>query len=158
MLGGCSSHSKALTLPFRLLKLNSGRDGMFYTRGTIEDFDRYAKITGDAGWSWDRIFPYFLKVILVVFSCSTTDIISENEKWTPPADHHNTQGQFDPSFHSTKGITSVTLPGFDWSIFYHKVLETTKELPDIFPFNLDTNSGKPLGLGMCARIANLVGS
>ncbi|KAJ7318137.1 pyranose dehydrogenase [Mycena albidolilacea] len=114
MLGGCSSHN-----------------GMFYTRGTIEDFDRYAKITGDAGWSWDRIFPYFLK----------------NEKWTPPADHHNTQGQFDPSFHSTKGITSVTLPGFDWSIFYHKVLQTTKELPDIFPFNLDANSGKPLGLG-----------
>ncbi|KAJ7856714.1 aryl-alcohol oxidase [Mycena olivaceomarginata] len=120
--------SEALTLLFHLVILNSGRDAMFYTRGTIEDFDRYAKITGDAGWSWDRIFL-------------------KNEKWSPPADHHNTQGQFDSSFHSTKGTTSVSLPGFDWPIFYHKVLQTTKELPDIFPFNLDANSGKPLGLG-----------
>jgi choline dehydrogenase-like flavoprotein len=114
MLGGCSSHN-----------------GMFYTRGTVDDFDRYATLTGDAGWSWDQIFPYFLK----------------NEKWSPPADHHNTQGQFNPSVHSTTGITSVSLPGFDWQIFYDKVIQTTKELPETFPFNLDTNSGKPLGLG-----------
>ncbi|KAJ7318154.1 hypothetical protein DFH08DRAFT_1037024 [Mycena albidolilacea] len=51
-------------------------------------------------------------------------------------------------FDRTKGTTSVSLPGFDWPIFYHKVLQTTKELPDIFPFNLDANSGKPLGLGI----------
>ncbi|KAJ7653271.1 aryl-alcohol oxidase [Mycena polygramma] len=114
ILGGCSSHN-----------------GMFYTRGTINDFDRYATLTGDAGWSWDQILPYFLK----------------NEKWSPPADHHNTRGQFDPRFHSTDGLTSVSLPGFQWSIFYDKVIQTTKELPDEFPFNLDINSGKPLGLG-----------
>jgi len=114
MLGGCSSHN-----------------GMFYTRGTVDDFDRYANITGDAGWSWDQIFPYFLK----------------NEKFVPPADHHNTRGQFDPSVHSTEGLTSVSLPGFEWPIFYDKVIQTTQELPEEFPFNLDANSGKPLGLG-----------
>ncbi|KAJ7841202.1 aryl-alcohol-oxidase from pleurotus Eryingii [Mycena olivaceomarginata] len=65
MLGGCSAHNL-----------------MFYTRGPKDDFDRYAKLTGDAGWSWNRIFPYFLK-----------------------------------------------------------------ELPAEFPFNLDMNSGKPLGVG-----------
>ncbi|KAF7368940.1 GMC oxidoreductase [Mycena venus] len=114
MLGGCSSHN-----------------GMFYTRGSADDFNRYAAITADSGWSWDQILPYFFK----------------NERWSPPADFHNTKGQFDPSVHSTKGITSVSLPGFDWPIFYHKVLQTTKELPEEFPFNLDMNSGKPLGLG-----------
>ncbi|KAJ6551651.1 aryl-alcohol oxidase-like protein [Mycena capillaripes] len=114
ILGGCSSHN-----------------AMFYTRGTANDFDRYATLTGDAGWSWDQIFPYFLK----------------NEKWSPPADHHNTQGQFDPRFHSIGGLTSVSLPGFEWPIFYDKMIQTTKELPDEFPFNLDMNSGKPLGLG-----------
>jgi choline dehydrogenase len=39
---------------------------MFYTRGTSEDFDRYAKLTGDVGWSWDQILPYFFKVFLLV--------------------------------------------------------------------------------------------
>ncbi|KAJ7148660.1 aryl-alcohol oxidase [Mycena crocata] len=114
MLGGCSSHN-----------------GMFYTRGTAEDFDRYAKLTGDAGWSWDRVLPYFFK----------------NEKWSPPADHHDTRGQFNPSVHSTQGRTSVSLSGFDWPIFYRNVMQTTKELSDEFPFNIDMNSGTPLGLG-----------
>jgi len=114
MLGGCSSHN-----------------AMFYTRGSADDFDRYARLTDDAGWSWDNVLPYFFK----------------NEKLSPPADHHNTEGQFDPTVHSTRGITSVTLGGFQWPIFNHHVIQTTKELPDVFPFNLDTNSGKPLGLG-----------
>ncbi|KAJ7363007.1 pyranose dehydrogenase [Mycena albidolilacea] len=114
MLGGCSSHN-----------------GMVYSRGSADDFNRYADLTGEPGWSWDQILLYFFK----------------NEKISAPADHHNIQGQFNPSVHSTKGVTSVSLPGFDWPIFYHKVLQTTKELPEEFPFNLDTNSGKPLGLG-----------
>ncbi|KAJ7178219.1 aryl-alcohol oxidase [Mycena filopes] len=114
MLGGCSSHN-----------------GMFYTRGTRDDFDRYANLTGDPGWSWDTILPYFLK----------------NEKWVPPADHHDTRGQFDPSVHGTAGFVQTSISGFQYPIFQSKVLQTTKELPDVFPFNLDMNAGKPLGLG-----------
>jgi choline dehydrogenase len=34
---------------------------MAYTRGTRDDFDRYARLVGDEGWSWNRILPYFLK-------------------------------------------------------------------------------------------------
>jgi choline dehydrogenase-like flavoprotein len=37
-------------------------DGMVYTRGAAEDFDRYAELSADAGWSWNYLFPYFLKV------------------------------------------------------------------------------------------------
>ncbi|KAJ7290693.1 aryl-alcohol oxidase-like protein [Mycena rebaudengoi] len=77
------------------------------------------------------MLPYFLK----------------NEKWSPPADHHNTHGQFNPAFHSTEGLTSVSLNGFSWSTFEQKIIQTTKELPDDFPFNLDMNSGNSLGLG-----------
>jgi choline dehydrogenase len=35
---------------------------MVYTRGTREDFDRVARYSGDAGWSWERLVPYMLKV------------------------------------------------------------------------------------------------
>ncbi|KAJ6551444.1 hypothetical protein B0H19DRAFT_1264088 [Mycena capillaripes] len=116
ILGGCSAHN-----------------GMFYTRGSASDFNRYANLTGDSGWSWDSMLPYFLK----------------NEKWSPPADLHNTIGQFNPSVHSTKGINAVSLNGFSWPVFQHYILQTTKELPDEFPFNLDMNSGSPLGVGEC---------
>ncbi|KAJ7832208.1 aryl-alcohol oxidase [Mycena leptocephala] len=113
ILGGCSSHN-----------------GMFYTRGSADDFNRYAELTGDPGWSWLRVLPYFFK----------------NEKWTEPADHHDTRGQFNPVVHSTSGMTSVSLVGYRWPIS-DRVIQTTKEFPDEFPFNLDMNSGSPLGVG-----------
>ncbi|KAJ7471308.1 pyranose dehydrogenase [Mycena galericulata] len=113
ILGGCSSHN-----------------GMFYTRGSAEDYNRYAAVTGDDGWSWNNLLPYFFK----------------NEKWTAPADGHDTRGQFDPAVHSTTGLTLVSLTGFSYPASA-RVLQTTKELPDEFPFNLDMNSGTPLGVG-----------
>jgi choline dehydrogenase-like flavoprotein len=37
-------------------------DFMGYTRGTSDDYDRYARMVNDPGWSWDRLQPYFRKV------------------------------------------------------------------------------------------------
>ncbi|KAH9475797.1 Pyranose dehydrogenase 1 [Psilocybe cubensis] len=100
-----------------------------YTRGSSSDWDSYAKISGDDGWSWKNIQSY----------------IRKNEAWTPPADMHNTQGQFNPAVHSTTGINSVSLSGFPRPID-SRVIATTQQL-DEFPFNLDMNSGNPLGIG-----------
>ncbi len=41
-LGGCSSIN-----------------GMIYMRGQKRDYARWAELTGDAGWSWDAVLPYF---------------------------------------------------------------------------------------------------
>ncbi|KXN85629.1 Choline dehydrogenase, mitochondrial [Leucoagaricus sp. SymC.cos] len=109
---------------------SSSINSMFYTRGSSDDYDRFAQITGDSGWSWNNIQPY----------------IRKNERWTKPADQHDTDGQFDPSVHSTSGMTFVSLPGFPQEID-SMVISTTKQLNQEFPFNLDMNSGKPLGLG-----------
>ncbi|KAJ7176496.1 pyranose dehydrogenase [Mycena filopes] len=113
ILGGCSSHN-----------------GMYYTRGTKNDFDRYAALTADEGWSWNRLLPYFFK----------------NERWTTPADGHDTRGQFDPAVHGTRGLTSVSLTGFSYPASA-RVIQTTKDLPSRFPFVLDMNAGAPLGVG-----------
>jgi hypothetical protein len=43
-------------------------------------------------------------------------------------------------------MTSVSLVGYRWPIS-DRVIQTTKEFPDEFPFNLDMNSGSPLGVG-----------
>ncbi|KAF7377098.1 GMC oxidoreductase [Mycena sanguinolenta] len=83
ILGGCTAHN-----------------GMVYTRGSAEDFNRYAAVTGDPGWSWDNLLPYFFK----------------NEKWTEPADHSQTRGHFNPAVHSTDGINSKNFPSIWISI------------------------------------------
>jgi choline dehydrogenase-like flavoprotein len=101
-----------------------------YTRGAAEDYDEFAKITGDQGWSWKRLQPYFRK----------------NEKWTPPADKHNTTGQFDPRFHSFNGMTSVSLAGSPTPID-GRIIEATTQLGPDYKFNLDMNSGNMLGIG-----------
>ncbi|KAF7303710.1 Pyranose dehydrogenase [Mycena indigotica] len=122
----------------RVLGGTSSINGMWYTRGSKDDFDRYASVTGDQGWSWKAIQKYFHK----------------NEKFSPPADHHNTTGQYDPAVHSTTGINAVSLPGFQWPSF-QKVIETTHEMPQEFPFVLDYNAGTPIGIGWAQNtIAN----
>ncbi|KAH9483280.1 Pyranose dehydrogenase 3, partial [Psilocybe cubensis] len=106
-------------------------DDMFYTRGSQDDFDRWANVTGDSGWSWNSLIPYILK----------------SEKWTPPVDGHDTHGQFDPTVHGFNGMVSTSLPDTRWQIIASNVSEVPKELPSVFPFVKDMNSGKPLGLG-----------
>ncbi|KAJ7629675.1 aryl-alcohol oxidase [Mycena polygramma] len=104
---------------------------MAYTRGSSEEWDRYARLSGDPGWSWTNVQKY----------------IRRNERLTPPADHHKAAGQYNPLVHSSTGITSVSLPGFSHGQFDSRIIATTQEIPGAFPFNLDMNSGRPLGLG-----------
>jgi len=37
-------------------------DGMVYTRGSAADYDRWASVTGDEGWSWLSVQQYIRKV------------------------------------------------------------------------------------------------
>ncbi|KAI0049156.1 GMC oxidoreductase [Auriscalpium vulgare] len=113
----------------RVLGGSSSINFMFYTRGSRDDFDRFADVTGDSGWSWGSIFPYMLKI----------------ENFTTPVDHHNTSGQFNPSIHGDRGPLRPTLPGFPSSLD-QRVLATTKVDPERFPFNLDVNSGNTIGM------------
>ncbi|KAG7098408.1 hypothetical protein E1B28_000366 [Marasmius oreades] len=105
---------------------------MIYTRGTREDWDRYANVTGDSGWSWDNIQPY----------------VRKNERFTPPFDGHNTTGEFDPSVHSFDGMNSVTLSGLRHQLDT-QVIQASKAVGNDsdFRFVLDMNSGNHLGIG-----------
>ncbi|KAK7018124.1 aryl-alcohol oxidase [Favolaschia claudopus] len=103
---------------------------MVYTRGPSEDWDRMARVTGDSGWNWDNIQSF----------------IRKNERFVPPADHHNTTGQFTPSVHGFHGVNSVSLSGWRYSSD-PRVLEAMKESGGEFRFNEDMNSGFHLGFG-----------
>ncbi|KDR74421.1 hypothetical protein GALMADRAFT_250359 [Galerina marginata CBS 339.88] len=108
----------------------SSINSMLYARGSSGDYDRIAKITGDQGWSWNSLYPYFLK----------------GEAFGPSADGHNTKGQYKPAVHGTKGVLGVSLPGFSYSLD-SLVLEAVSQLPDQIRFVEDYNDGKSLGLG-----------
>ncbi|TDL15491.1 aryl-alcohol-oxidase from pleurotus Eryingii [Rickenella mellea] len=113
----------------RVLGGSSSVNGDFYTRGSSDDYDGYARLTGDNGWSWNSLKKY----------------IPRHEKFVPPADDHNTTGEFVPSAHGKNGLVQVSLPGFAFPSDEH-VIATTKELPQEFPFNQDHNDGTLLGV------------
>ena len=158
ILGGTSSLSKCLIPCIVILTLHdiiSLLDGLAYTRGSSDDYDRYAKLTDDPGWSWSDLQPYFRKVRgIPLFLYSIGVHVVQNERLTTPADHHNTTGEFDPSVHGYHGINSVSLPSFV-TPFDYRVMKATTELPHEFPFNLDTNSGYQIGIGACKIYSNL---
>ncbi|KAL0572693.1 hypothetical protein V5O48_009267 [Marasmius crinis-equi] len=115
------------------------KDCLLYTRGTRDDWDRYANVTGDEGWSWDSIQPY----------------IRKNERFTPPVDGHNTTGEFDPTFHSFDGINSVTLAGFRFQMDT-RIIQASKSMGNDsdYHFVLDMNSGSNLGVGFSQMTIN----
>ncbi|KAK0481457.1 aryl-alcohol oxidase [Armillaria novae-zelandiae] len=102
--------------------------------------------------------PYAFKVIALKRSVMDANFIFigtflQNEKWVPPADGHNTTGQYDPAIHSLDGMVAVSLAGYPRSTD-ERVLQTTSELPDEFPFLLDINSGIPDGIGYMQATIN----
>lgn len=102
---------------------------MVYTRGSENDYNRFADIAQEDGWSWDNMLPYALK----------------GERHVRPNDGHDEKGQYVPKYHGTNGPLLTSLPGFLTEID-DRVLSVTREDPGEFPYNPDYNSGDPLGI------------
>ncbi|KAF5353361.1 hypothetical protein D9756_007863 [Leucocoprinus leucothites] len=115
----------------RILGGSTSVNGMVYTRGSSSDYDRFAEYSGDPGWSWDNIQQYLQK----------------QEKFEDPVDNHNITDQYDPSVHSTTGRVPVTLSGFLHPQIDSLAIQASEELGGEFQYNVDMNSGTPLGLG-----------
>ncbi|KAH9056445.1 alcohol oxidase [Lactarius vividus] len=103
---------------------------MIWSRGLSDDYDRWAHVTGDLEWSWGSMQP----------------IIKSIEKLVPPADGHDTTGQIDPRIHGTSGPVEISVQGFRADLD-SRVLKAAARSTRDFPFNMDVNSGNPLGIG-----------
>ena len=128
--------------------INRATDFLVYTRGANEEYDRWAEMTGDSGWSWAELAPYYFKVgpINGASASHPQDFdYNQSSRLVPPVDHHDTRGQVNPAEHGT-GPVEVSLPGFPTEID-NLVISTAKAPESNFPFNLDVSSGKPLGVG-----------
>ncbi len=45
----------------KVLGGSSSINGMIYMRGQSQDYERWADVTGDPSWGWDRVLPMFMK-------------------------------------------------------------------------------------------------
>ncbi|VDC04855.1 unnamed protein product [Peniophora sp. CBMAI 1063] len=100
-----------------------------YSRGSRDDYDRWANVTADSGWTWDALHERFLNLDVV----------------TPPVDGHNISFQFDPAVHGTTGLLNISLPSTLVPVDFIS-MNASAELSSEFPFNQDYNSGDPLGI------------
>ncbi|KAJ7347318.1 aryl-alcohol oxidase-like protein [Mycena albidolilacea] len=108
---------------------SSSINGMIYARGSSEEYDRLANVSGDAAWSWNNLKKYILK----------------NERHTPPWNNRSNVGEYDPRVHGNGPLlTGLTPTVFEAD---KRVIRMTEDLPNQYPFNLDLNSGNGLGFG-----------
>nr|ALJ82906.1 mitochondrial choline dehydrogenase [Irpex lacteus] len=105
---------------------------MAYCRGSKDDWDRFAKVTGDQGWSWSSILPYAKKM----------------ENFVTPLDGRDISDEVDLSAHGRSGPLKTGVPEYTVSTD-SRVINTTQELSAEFPLNPDYNgvSGNTLGVG-----------
>ncbi|TFK37731.1 aryl-alcohol oxidase-like protein [Crucibulum laeve] len=109
---------------------SSSTNFLTWTRGAKDDWDKYATLIGDSSYSWNNMLKYFKK----------------SETWQHPVDGHSTAGQYNPAVHGTNGPIGVGVTPQLFPID-SRVIKTTQQLSSEFPFNLDQNSGKLLGVG-----------
>ncbi|KIJ28588.1 GMC oxidoreductase [Sphaerobolus stellatus SS14] len=108
-------------------------------------------VLNPSNWNFTTVAEFGLNNRMRDYPCGfvlggSSSINGMNKIFTELTDHHNTAGQFNPAVHGFNGINSVSLPGFAFP-YTPLIIKATQQLPNDFPFNLDMNSGKPLGIG-----------
>jgi choline dehydrogenase len=102
----------------RVLGGSSSINGMIYMRGQREDYDDWARLTGDDGWRWDNVLPLFKR--------------SE--------DHHRGPSEF----HGAGGEWRVEAQRLQWDIL-ERFIEAAEQAG--IPRTDDFNRGDNFGVG-----------
>ncbi len=102
----------------RVLGGSSSINGMIYMRGQREDYDDWARLTGDDGWRWDNVLPLFKR--------------SE--------DHHRGPSEF----HGAGGEWRVEAQRLQWDIL-ERFIEAAEQTG--IPRTDDFNRGDNFGVG-----------
>ena len=100
----------------KVLGGSSSINGMIYMRGQSQDYDDWAKLTGDASWNWSSVLPYFKKM----------------------EDHHLGANEF----HGAGGEWRVDKQRLQWKVLdVFKAAAIESGIPETADFNRGNNFG-----------------
>ncbi|KAF8192528.1 hypothetical protein BJ912DRAFT_1095103 [Pholiota molesta] len=144
----------------RLLGGSSSINYLFHQYGSTEDWDRFARVTGDPGWAWSNMRQFVSKVFTMTSRFTSIPshaiwLIHIARKNCASCGWSQTTGQFIPSIHGFNGVMGISLPGFNESTDT-RVMQTTGQLPSEFPYNEDMSGvdRSLLGLGFVPGAVN----
>ncbi|KAG8164339.1 hypothetical protein KVR01_006257 [Diaporthe batatas] len=112
----------------------SNINGMIYTRGEKVQLDAF-EILGNAGWTWDTLFPYFQR--------------TENFT-TPTEDQISSGASYKPEYHGSEGYLKTGFPYNLANESFHTLVQESAQALGV-PFNLDLNGGSLRGFGSFPR-------
>ncbi|KAJ7055834.1 aryl-alcohol oxidase-like protein [Mycena amicta] len=112
----------------KVLGGSSAINGMIYARGSSDEYNRLATVSGDSGWSWTNLKSYIMKT----------------EKHAAPWNGRPNVGEYMPPWHGAGPVlTGLTPEIFE---FDNRVIANTQAFPSAYPFNVDPNSGTLTGV------------
>ena len=134
---------------------------MTWSRGSNDEYNRWAHVTGDPSWSWDNLEKYYLKASFTSsLWCIASDIYSpicsltQNSRLVNPVDNRTTFGQVSPAVHGD-GPVEISLQS-PLTELDGRIYDTCSLLGDEFPLNIDIQSGNSVGFGMSSSGLNAV--
>ncbi|KAK7459558.1 hypothetical protein VKT23_009540 [Stygiomarasmius scandens] len=128
-------NNRSITVPRGfVLGGTSSINFMIWTRGSSELWDQYAETTGDNGWSWDAMEPYWQKVSTLVEPTANPS--------TPSAD--------DPTLSNGNGPVLVNLPNWPTPLDSKagNASKLLQETDSRWKYTQDMNAGDSMGFGL----------
>ncbi|KAF2021135.1 GMC oxidoreductase [Aaosphaeria arxii CBS 175.79] len=130
----------------RVLQYSGGRalggtttiNGMTYLRAEREQIDSWGEFLGNEGWSWDELFPYYLK----------------QEGFERPGQELEDRGAaFEEGFHGEEGPVATGFTPYLTGQDFFGVMRETHEGVGI-PWNRDANGGRMRGFTAATQTLN----
>jgi choline dehydrogenase-like flavoprotein len=118
------------SIPFtrgHVLGGSSSVNYMAYNRASNDTYDRWAEITGDDAWSWEKLEPYYFR----------------NSHLVPPAGYPSYSTDVIPSAHGY-GPVDVSVPDNPYPLDYH-VINASLDMGGRFEYNRELNAGDFVG-------------
>ncbi|KAF8995091.1 aryl-alcohol oxidase-like protein [Cyathus striatus] len=110
-----------------------------WNRGSNDLWNRWADVTGDEGWGWEKVEEYYKKV-------RSSLLFLPSRILTLRIDTHPPPPPSSPSAHGTSGPLEISLPGHPTQLD-KRVEDAAKELGGRFKWNVDLNAGQCVGVG-----------
>ncbi|GJF00198.1 aryl-alcohol oxidase-like protein [Phanerochaete sordida] len=113
----------------RILGGSTSVNYMAHTRGSDDEYNLWAQLTGDEGWAWSNLEKFYFKSARLVAA----------------SNGRSSTGLVNPLAHGF-GPVEVSLPGHTEPID-DRILQTARTVPE-FPLAADLNAGRNIGMAL----------